>query len=249
MSLFLFFIFFSPVFPRAAKLHELKLRRLVLSLLISLVSDDPTKFQATFATFQDASKPQSEDKFELLFWDCARALFTAHSSFVLATTSQDVEAAKKEEDAFQEHIKTLLLTLQQTHTHIKSHINESPSQHNTISQHYRFGVEIITWVTLALQSWVDHQKKTKKGKHSAWVKATLDPFLTAAHTITTELTTPTLQALTLQDASPVFSEEELRNKVDAVVKEVAGSQKQSHSTITALVTARGKILTSLLHHQ
>jgi hypothetical protein len=195
----------------------------------------------------------SDSNIDTMIKRSAVLLFAAHSSLLLASTQglglmkMDKSVTfytEQEEKAFQEKVHSLSSLLQETLEHIKVLNMTSPQ----ITAFYHFGVELLCWVLLVVQSWVENQKKKNKKEKREWLKSALEPFIITLHDVNTTLATLSFQDYKAQDQTDVFPTEttkELQSGVDTVAREINTSHKQSHTTFAAILSTRLKVLTSL----
>lgn len=149
--------------------------------------------------------------------------------------------AKNDEQAFQDQLQSLRSLLQETYNNIKTTL-ESAQNQQQITGLYRFGVELLGWVTIIAQFWVDHQKKkTKKEKRGEWTKA-IEPFVTAALELTTSLSTLIPQEPQHKEVPEFLNTKELQAALETVKQEVSNSHKSSQSSIAGLLSSRSKML-------
>lgn len=150
-----------------------------------------------------------------------------------------------QEKNFQDHVNTLRTSLQETHEHIKATLSKGETAH--IPAYHRFGVELLSWVAVVVQSWVEQQKKKSKKEKKEWVKATLEPFITSLHELNTTLASLPFPEHKGQENSGIFADlpKELQGMIDQVPREVNTSHKQSQVILSAVIERRAKLLASL----
>ena len=126
-------------------------------------------------------------------------------------------------------------------------VNEASS--TQIAASYHFGVELLSWVSLVVQSWVEHQKKKSRKDKKEWVKATLEPFINKLHDLSTTLATLQFQEYKAQgEHTSIFATDtlkEIQPFVGVVARDINSSRKQSQATLTSIITTRAKVLVSL----
>eukprot|EP00026_Physarum_polycephalum_P000828 Phypoly_transcript_00829.p1 GENE.Phypoly_transcript_00829~~Phypoly_transcript_00829.p1 ORF type:complete len:861 (+),score=124.38 Phypoly_transcript_00829:1022-3604(+) len=225
-------------FPRDKKLAELKQRRLILVMLTSITTDNTSQFQTAYSVFSTfTASNTSTNNFDSVIAHSTLALFDAHSSFLLANTQE------QEEKTFQDKVNNLCSSLQNAQEHIKSTICQMSSPRITVF--YRYGVELLCWVSLVVHSWVEHYKKKAKKEKKEWVKTTLEPFITALHDLDTTLASFPFQDYQVPEHTNTFDTLQKELQLGAVLREINASHKQSHATLATIITTRAKALSTI----
>lgn len=135
--------------------------------------------------------------------------------------------------------------MQETSELVKTIYQSANGGDKRIPALYRFGVEVLGWVTIVAQFWVEQQKKkSKKEKRGEWTKA-IEPFVAAVLEITTTLSTYALQEPQFKNMQEgELKEIIMQGPLETVKQEVLNSHKQSHSNISGILASRAKVLKS-----
>jgi hypothetical protein len=140
-------------------------------------------------------------------------------------------------------VNHLRSSLQDTQEHIKSTLSKtSPPR---IAAFYRYGVELLYWVSLVVQSWVEHYKKKGKKEKKEWVKSSLEPFIAALHDLDTLASLPFPDYVVPEHTDTFVDTLQKELQLGAVSREIHASHKQSHATMTVIIATRAKALASI----